>query len=511
MRLSSWLRSGRSFFVPSGTVQRRRPTPLPKRFLPTGLRVAQLEDRVVLSTFTVGNLADSGPNSLRAAITAANANPGADVIAFAGGLRGTVILASGELSITDGLRINGPGAGRLAVSGNDASRVFNISSAAAVSIDDLTITRGHGFLRGGGILNAGALTLSDAVVSDNIVVGLPGIGADVDPFGGGILNTGTLSVSHTTFIHNRSLGAAGDPGGPGSTGLGGAIMSVGTADAPATAIVRFSTFVDNQAMGGAAGLGAPFTRAGFGGAIMNDAGTFTVSHSQFRDNQAVGGAGGGFPGGFGAGGAIANIALFGDAILSVSDSTLLDNRAVGGAAGVGTSAQIGRGGAIANFVAGAASLPVSVTATATVTGSTLLGNRAVGGAGTTGATGQGGAIANENGGVLTVSDSLIALNQATGGASHGGNGGNGLGGGIFNGVPNPFGTPSLTLRRSLVVFNQAVGGTAGGGGTAGLGQGGGLYLAPGGVASADLLTAILFNDASTSDHDVFGALIKSKA
>ena len=35
--------------------------------------------------------------------------------------------------------------------------------------------------------------------------------------------------------------------------------------------------------------------AGLGGAIMNDAGTFTVSHSEFRDNQAVGGRGGGVP------------------------------------------------------------------------------------------------------------------------------------------------------------------------------------------------------------------------
>jgi hypothetical protein len=505
MRLSSWLRSGRSFFVPPGMEQGHRPTRLPKRFLPTRLDVAQLEDRIVLSTLTVNNLADSGLNSLRAAITAANTHPGADVIAFAHGLRGTVALTSGELSITDDLWIDGPGASRLAVSGSDASRVFNISGGAAVSIDDLTITHGHGFLRGGGVLNAGALTLSDAVVSDNVVVGLPGMSTDVDPFGGGILNTGTLSVSHTTFIHNQSLGAAGDPGGPGSTGLGGAIMSVGTADAPATATVRFSTFLGNQAVGGAAGVGAPFTRAGLGGAIMNDAGTFTVSNSEFHDNQAVGGAGGGFPGGFGAGGAIANIALFGDAILSVSNSTLTDNRAVGGAAGVGASAQVGRGGAIANFVAGAASLPVTVTATATVTGSTLVGNRAIGGAGATGATGQGGAITNENGGILTVSDSLLALNQAIGGAGNSGSGGNGLGGGIFNGVPNPFGTPRLTLRRSLVVFNRAVGGAAGGGGTAGRGQGGGLYLAPGGVANADM-TVILFNDASTSDDDVFGIL-----
>ena len=60
------------------------------------------------------------------------------------------------------------------------------------------------------------------------------------------------------------------------------------------------------------------------------------------------------------------------------------------------------------------------------------------------------------------------------------------------------------------MFNRAVGGAAGDGGTAGLGQGGGLYLSPGGVASADPLTAILFNYASTSDDDVFGVLLKPK-
>ena len=92
MRLSSWLRSGRSLFVPSGTVQGRRPTWLPKQFLPARLSVAQLEDRIVLSTFAVSNLADSGLGSLRAAITAANTQPGTDVIGFAPGLRGTITL-----------------------------------------------------------------------------------------------------------------------------------------------------------------------------------------------------------------------------------------------------------------------------------------------------------------------------------------------------------------------------------------------------------------------------------
>ena len=474
------------------------------------LSLEWLEDRTVPSTFMVQNLADSGPGSLRQAILNANANPGADVIRFAPGARdGVITLTGGQLSITDDLTIDGPGADRLAVSGNDASRVFQISIGVAASIDGLTVTHGHGLLRGGGILNSGTLALSHAVVSDNQVVGLPGVGAAVDAFGGGILNTGTLTVLHSTFVHNQAIGGAGAPGGPGSTGLGGAIMSVGSASAPATATVSHSTFLDNQAIGGAAGVGAPFTRSGLGGAIMNDAGAFTVSQSVFHDNEAIGGAGGGFPGGFGAGGAIANVALFGDAILSVSHSTLTDNRAVGGAAGTGTSPQIGKGGGIANFVAGVAPLPVTVTATATVTHSTLLGNQAIGGAATggNGGTGQGGGITNENGGILTVTQSALIGNLAIGGAGGlGGNGGNGLGGGVFNGAPNPFGTPSLTLHHSLVALNRADGGAAGSGGSAGLGVGGGLYLSPGGVACADLLTAILANHASTSDDEVFGTL-----
>jgi hypothetical protein len=141
-----------------------------------------------------------------------------------------------------------------------------------------------------------------------------------------------------------------------------------------------------------------------------------------------------------------------------------------------------------------------------VTHSTFLGNQAIGGAGTTGGAGQGGGIVNLNGGILTVTDSVIALNRAIGGAGNAGNGGNGQGGGIFNGGPSPFGTPSLTLLRSIVPLNRADGGTAGSSGSAGLGQGGGLYLTPGGVACADLVTAILANHASTSDDDVFGSL-----
>src|SRR4051812_27442550 len=74
-------------------------------------RLDVLEDRSLPSTFSVLNLLDSGPGSLRDAVLGANAQPGADEIRFAPRARdGTITLTTGELSITDDLTIDGPGA-----------------------------------------------------------------------------------------------------------------------------------------------------------------------------------------------------------------------------------------------------------------------------------------------------------------------------------------------------------------------------------------------------------------
>jgi hypothetical protein len=83
---------------------RRRPVARPPRFLP---RLLLLEDRTLPSTFTVLNLNDSGSGSLRAGIAS-----GDTTIAFASHLHGTITLSSGELSITQSVTIDGPGARR---------------------------------------------------------------------------------------------------------------------------------------------------------------------------------------------------------------------------------------------------------------------------------------------------------------------------------------------------------------------------------------------------------------
>src|SRR5262245_42952405 len=152
-----------------------RPT-RPARRAHARLGVEPLEDRSLPSTFTVLNLNDSGADSLRQAIRDANAAPGADAIAFAAGLSGTLNLSSGEMSVTDDLTIGGPGASQLTVSGNDLSRVFSISgSSTDVAISGLTIADGRATGRtalGGAVFNdGGRLTLTAMTFTGNQAVG----------------------------------------------------------------------------------------------------------------------------------------------------------------------------------------------------------------------------------------------------------------------------------------------------------------------------------------------------
>ena len=103
-------------------------------------------------------------------------------------------------------------------------------------------------------------------------------------------------------------------------------------------------------------------------------------------------------------------------------------------------------------------------------------------------------------GSATLSNCTIDHNQAIGGQLFGGNGAEGLGGGVANVLGS-----TLTVTGSTVTQNQAQGGE-GEGGSDGLGVGGGLYLGSGPVyLDAFTLAHVKKNHASTSDPDIYGS------
>ena len=159
----------------------------------------ELEHRMVLSTFLVTNIADSGGGSLRDAIGQANANPGSDMVAFDGTVFNspqTIHLSSGPLKLTDAATttVSGPGANLLSISGDKKSRVF-YSYYGSAELSGLTITGGSAGA-GAGLFNyGGTTTLSNCTVSGNSA-----------NFSGGGVSTyyGTTTLTNCTVSGNSA-------------------------------------------------------------------------------------------------------------------------------------------------------------------------------------------------------------------------------------------------------------------------------------------------------------------
>lgn len=331
-------------------------------------------------------------------------------------------------------------------------------------------------------INLQANTTYDLTTIDNYWYGpngLPAIASNITIEGNGadiqggnsrqFYVAGSLTLEDLTLQGGVAHGGNGTNGGGGGLGAGGAIFNQGTVN------LMGVTIDDSYAVGGSStgealeginfiggggGMGQDADSSGDGGGM---GGSFGIGASFGGGGQAslsgmggdggIGGGGGGGGGNNGKGG---------------SGGWGGGGGAKGGAGGFGGGGAAGGGGGFG--------------------GAGGFGDAGGGGAG------MGGAIFNM--GNLNLTNSTLAGNSAMGGNSiiHAGHGGSGFGGAIFN----LGGT--VTILFSTLANNSVAGGQGGSefeGGSAGLGEGGALYLSYGTATVHDSIADDLYNNGGT--------------
>lgn len=235
--------------------------------------------------------------TLRGAIEEANKLPGEDVILLGSGTYRFSIegqnedqAGSGDLDITDSVRIIGAGADKTFIDANGLDRVFDIlGSETIVTLSGISIINGNlppgqPSHLGGGLRNQGNLALKHVIISENTLSGMSSTDMGGGMYNGGqcsmtdsilhdnhagvgagIYNdqSGNLQVSATTLHHNSSRG-------------GGGIDNRGKAQLTNTTITANSAAGTNTLPGGA----------------LRNSGSMQLVHCTIAGNSATAGGGG---------------------------------------------------------------------------------------------------------------------------------------------------------------------------------------------------------------------------
>jgi len=342
------------------------------------------------STLIVTTAADSGAGSLRGQIAAAAAG---DVIQFDPALDGQIIVLATQLNITRELKIEGPGAARITISGGNRTRIF--FATAPLTLSGLNLKNGLG--NGGAlqVLRARA-SVAGCTFTDN---------AAPNGQGGAVYNPSSpIEFSQCTFSGNTA-----------SLGFGGAFSGSPNAAVTMTDCVFSKNSAD---WGGAIFASAQLTLVrcvftdnsiptdGIGGAVYNGRPTL-ISGCVFTGNSTGNG---------GAGGA-----------LYLSDGTIRDSLFANNRVGSGYESQGGgiwtdgtlriQNSTIANNTSGALSQGAGIynDGVLILDNSTVSGNSA-------GTSAGGGGIFNEDydGAFVEIANTIIARNSAPDGPDIGG-------------------------------------------------------------------------------------------
>ena len=280
-----------------------------------------------LTNPVVSSLLDSGPGSLRAAVTYACAAP---VITFS--VTGRINLAS-RILLNQSLTIQGPGAANLTISGQSQTRIFFVGTgttapfSGTVNITGVTLANGLA-LGGGSDLGGGSAGMGGAIFQSGGTLNLTGVVFSGNQAAGGAGGVGS------------SLGGAGFAGSGDSAGDGGGGGDLGGTGGTVGGLV-------NATGDGGGGGGNLSGRAGNGGFGGGGGGSFSLGgNGGFGGGGGTGNGGGGF-GASAGGGSGGNGAGFGGAVfaytgsLNLNNVSFLNNNAFAGGAGAE-----GRGGAL---------------------------------------------------------------------------------------------------------------------------------------------------------------------
>jgi hypothetical protein len=285
-------------------------------------RLEALEGRLAPAVLTVNSTADNTTDTsvltLREAIAIVNTSPALSSLSqsiqnqISGGLHAgktdtiqfdptkvtaPITLGSGQLELslpssTAAVTIDGGAAG-VTVDGNKASRIFRVDGGVTAALNDLTISNGNaGIYNGGGISNAGTLTVSNCTLSGNSA----GTGGGIDndgtltvsnctlsgnsiyqaSAGGGIANAGTLTVSNCTLSGNSAAAGGGGIGNSGTATVSNCTLSGNSGPQGGGGMENDGTLTLNNTI---------VANSPSGGDVFNFSGTITGSHNLIDDGS----------------------------------------------------------------------------------------------------------------------------------------------------------------------------------------------------------------------------------
>ena len=193
----------------------------------------------------------SNETQLRTRLTAMQSS-GGGTLTFACGTA-TIVLTAGQLpNITKTTIIDGDG--KVTLSGGNSFRLFTVNVGAALTLKNLTVTRGFYDGDGGAIRNDGTLTITNCTFSFNETT--------LNGSGGAIVSYGPLTIANSAFHKNKAAN-------------GGALFP---RFAAAVTTITDSSFCENR-------TSSPVD--GWGGAMLLWGGTvMTMTNSSITNNSA---------------------------------------------------------------------------------------------------------------------------------------------------------------------------------------------------------------------------------